>query len=101
MVQRAFISGPRSDSSPDGAVRLSGPERDLVLNRLRQSSMALWAVAFLVATLLFLFTAPAGFRLTLPGISSLAGLLLLGTSVSLLHLRGLGRTLATKPLGPD
>jgi methyl-accepting chemotaxis protein len=63
--------------------------------------MALWSTAFLVATLLFLFTAPAGFRLTITGISALAGLLLLGTTASLLHLRGLGRTLATKPLGPD
>ncbi len=63
--------------------------------------MVLWFVAFFVTTLLFLFTAPAGFRMTLGGISSLVGLLLLGISGSLLHLRGLGRTLATKVLGPD
>ena len=61
----------------------------------------LWFGAFLVATLLFLFTAPAGFRLTITGISGVVGLLLLSTSGSLLHIGGLGRTLATHHLGPD
>ncbi|MDP1830599.1 MAG: methyl-accepting chemotaxis protein [Geothrix sp.] len=54
-----------------------------------------------MATVVYLFTAPSGFHLTVPGVAASLGLLLLAVGGSLLQIRQLGRTLASQPLGPD
>jgi methyl-accepting chemotaxis protein len=71
------------------------------LARLRLGSAILWSVAFFVAAIVFLFSAPPDFHMTAPGILATLGLLGLGAGACLLQIRQLGRTLATQSLGPD
>ena len=101
MVRHDFISGPRSETSPEGFHALTGPQRELIITRLLMSNSILWLVAFLVASIVFLFTASPEFHVSLGGIVALLGLLLLVIGGSTLHVRQLGRTLATQSLGQE
>ncbi len=81
-------------------MRLSTAERGLILGRLRMSTGILWVIAFLVAAILFLSSAPPGFQVT--AVRVVVVLLLLGLAVttSFLHIHQFGKTLCSETLGP-
>ena len=96
-----FNSGPQPELGLDQQAGLGGSERELVLTRLRLGSGIIWFVAVSVATILFLLAAPPDFHISLLGVGLLLALSLAMAGVSHLHIRQLGQTLATEPLGPD
>ena len=76
-------------------------DRRLVLGRLKAGAWIIWGFAFLVAAILFLLSAPPGFRVSWLGILALGALFLLSVGISLLQIHQLSRLLATRPLGAD
>ncbi len=100
MAQPDSTSGSLPELRGQEPVHLGEATRDLILGRLWASSAVVWATGFLVAAILFLLGAPAGFTLTVRGVLVLLALLALAVGGTFLHIRQLGRTLAEQPLGP-
>ncbi len=101
MERPDFNSGPRPEFRLEELASLGGSDRELILSRLRLGSGIIWFVAVSVATILFFLAAPPGLHLSFLGLSILVAVSLAMAGVSHLHIRQLGRTLATQPLGPD
>lgn len=85
----------------EAPTRLSDSVRELVLSRLRVGSAIVWGLAFLGGAVLFLFAAPAGFRLSWSGALGTLVLLALVTAASFAQIRHLGRTLGSQSVGPE
>ncbi len=101
MAPHDSTSGPRAEISSEPPVFLNGSQRSLVLARLSLASGILWSIAFTVAAIVFLISAPHDFHLSAAGIAAALGLLLLMAGATHLQIRQLGHTLATQPLGPE
>jgi methyl-accepting chemotaxis protein len=101
MVQPDSISGPRPEFKAAAPTLLTPETLRLVLGRSRKAAVLVWCGVFLVAALLFYFSAPPGFRYTLGGAAWPLLILAACAGASLLHLHGLRRTLEERPLGPD
>jgi methyl-accepting chemotaxis protein len=101
MAQPDSISGSQPELRGPASVLLSKGTRELVLGRLRLTSVLIWALTFLAGCILFLLGASQGFRMTFLGLAALLALLGLLATCSVLHLNQLGRTLEHQPLGPD
>ena len=73
----------------------------MILGRLQMATGLVWAIGFVVAAILFLLAAPGWFQITATGVVAMLVLLVLVTAGSFLHIRQLGRILASQPLGQD
>jgi len=101
MVQPDSISGPLPELRVQTPVRLARADRELILKRLRFSTAIVWITLFTVAGILFLLSAPPGFRLSLRVMASTLAALALLLGANLVHLHQFGKNLGESLLGPD
>ena len=101
MAQPDSISGSRPEFRVVDPIRLDDATRELVLRRVRNGIGLVWGVTAAASFLLFLFSAPPEFRVTLWGAFLALLFLAAAAGASLLHVRQLETAIRSRVLGPD